>query len=341
MNNNNSRIEFIDLAKGICIILVVIFHLSGSFEDNPYRVLKIAKFQQTFRMPLYFFLSGLFFKSYSNFFDFTIRKINKLLIPFLFFLLTTSLLLPLFFDKIGLNSYYANDFRCFQNIWHSSVFVNYPIWFLLGLFEANIIFYLLHLIASQISKYILIISLFLIGISSFYVDPEFPFYFKRVLYFLPFFGIGYLVKQSKYILYPNDKDKYLPFVILGLGIITWILTDYTTLLPFKLIAYICGITGTLFIISLSKMIKHLPGISYYGRYSIMILCTHTQIMKIILKVVCKIFENIWICEFITFVITMLSYFVIIPLFIKYLPYVTAQKDLLQYSSLKNYFNKHE
>lgn len=40
----------------------------------------------TFRMPLYYFLSGLFFKTYRGFFDFVLKKINKLLIPFAFFI---------------------------------------------------------------------------------------------------------------------------------------------------------------------------------------------------------------------------------------------------------------
>lgn len=53
------RIEYIDLMKGVCITLVVLYHVIDctniQFIDNALA---------NFRMPLYFFLSGLFFKKW-------------------------------------------------------------------------------------------------------------------------------------------------------------------------------------------------------------------------------------------------------------------------------------
>ena len=77
------RVEWIDLAKGVCIILVVITHIflvSGVSFSLDSKMTSI-------RMPLYFILSGLFFKQYEGFKGFLTRKTNKLLIPFLFFFL--------------------------------------------------------------------------------------------------------------------------------------------------------------------------------------------------------------------------------------------------------------
>ena len=84
------RIEFIDLAKGFCILLVVFHHLQSTTETH----FLIDQYTMACRMPLYFFLSGLFFKPYENFKGFLLRKTNKLLIPFLFFYLTVSVLIP-------------------------------------------------------------------------------------------------------------------------------------------------------------------------------------------------------------------------------------------------------
>lgn len=50
------RIEFIDLAKGICILLVVQIHVYGDTSYTFFNAMTI------FRMPLYFFLSGIFLK---------------------------------------------------------------------------------------------------------------------------------------------------------------------------------------------------------------------------------------------------------------------------------------
>ena len=74
------RIEYIDLAKGICICLVVWNHNCNGFVRTPFYFTAMI-----FRMPLYFFLSGLFFKTYGEFVNFCLRKTNKLFVPFLVF----------------------------------------------------------------------------------------------------------------------------------------------------------------------------------------------------------------------------------------------------------------
>ena len=57
--NQSRRIDFVDLTKGVCIILVVMAHVGGAFEQ-----LDTNSMLSCFRMPLYFFISGVFFKSY-------------------------------------------------------------------------------------------------------------------------------------------------------------------------------------------------------------------------------------------------------------------------------------
>ena len=85
--NQSRRIDFVDLTKGVCIILVVMAHVGGAFEQ-----LDTNSMLSCFRMPLYFFISGVFFKSYEGLFGFILRKINKLIIPFLFFYLSAFLM---------------------------------------------------------------------------------------------------------------------------------------------------------------------------------------------------------------------------------------------------------
>ena len=91
MQSTTKRIEYIDLAKGMCILLVVLSHMMAYYKVSfPYdSVLKC------FRMPLYFFLSGVFFKQYEGFWGFFKRKVNKLLIPFAFFYLAFGVALPI------------------------------------------------------------------------------------------------------------------------------------------------------------------------------------------------------------------------------------------------------
>lgn len=56
--NENKRIDWIDLAKGLCICLVVLHHLSWDLAGSTLMI--------QIRMPLYFILSGIFFKDYGG-----------------------------------------------------------------------------------------------------------------------------------------------------------------------------------------------------------------------------------------------------------------------------------
>lgn len=80
MQTDKKRIEYIDLAKGVCILLVVFAHIHPDLTRYSWGV-----FFDSFRMPLYFFLSGIFFKRYSGIQEFAIKKVNNLIIPLLFF----------------------------------------------------------------------------------------------------------------------------------------------------------------------------------------------------------------------------------------------------------------
>ena len=99
MKDKENRIAYIDLAKGFCIALVVFYHSKGVLGVQ----YLIDIFFVSFRLPLYFFLSGLFFKEYGSFQNFFIKKTNRLLIPFFFFYFCFSVLMPNFFILIHHN----------------------------------------------------------------------------------------------------------------------------------------------------------------------------------------------------------------------------------------------
>ncbi len=73
------RIDFLDIAKGLSIFLVVIghTHLSGGDLD------KLDATFSTIRMPFFFFISGIFFSPKKDFLSYTIYKFDVLVKPFL------------------------------------------------------------------------------------------------------------------------------------------------------------------------------------------------------------------------------------------------------------------
>lgn len=156
------RIEWIDTAKGICILLVVYSHVY--MGDHP----AFLHFQDYFRMPLYFLLSGLFFKTYNNFHNFFIKKTNKLLIPFVFayIFLSTPMLFFLQY-RAGLPVTFPGDFWEAER-WRFLCKGNGTLWFLCCLFILNIAFYAIFLISRHRTKLIIVCSM-LIGLISFWM----------------------------------------------------------------------------------------------------------------------------------------------------------------------------
>ena len=75
------RIEWIDNAKGIGLIFVMLGHC---YLDTKYTFWFIS-----FHMALFFFLSGYTFKIKGKYFSFFTKKIRTLLIPYLFFVIVT------------------------------------------------------------------------------------------------------------------------------------------------------------------------------------------------------------------------------------------------------------
>ena len=126
------RIEFIDLAKGVCILLVVLQHIG--LNVNPLGMVSM-------RIPLYFVLSGLFFKDYGGLREFVVKKLNRLLLPFMFFYLFgygIYYFINILFPNAGI--YGVFDVYGILSFVDKRVYFNGPIWFLLALFWANLIF---------------------------------------------------------------------------------------------------------------------------------------------------------------------------------------------------------
>lgn len=338
---NKKRIDYIDLSKGICILLVVLTHSESSFE-----VTSCFDFALTsFRMPLYFMLSGLFFKDYDTIYIFLRKKINKLLIPFIFFYVVIALIFPLLTKNIRPELVKNEGIEYFFSLyWENMNGMPMGIWFLWCLFLVNIFFYILYELSigwlennKHLSLTFLITASLLLGSLGFYLGYNrinLPLYIDSALTSLPFFCCGYLLRQKTNILYPNKYDKYLSIISIILFVIVFTLAD--DFVSFRqnhyninlLYLYVCGIIGALAILLIGKKINKIRYISFMGRYSIMILCSH-QIILLFIVTLLKHFDcEGWFATIVSFIITsVISYILIYPMK-KYFPYVTAQKDLL-------------
>lgn len=84
------RVAYVDIAKGIGIILVVMGHNDFALI-SPFA----HKLIYSFHMPMFFFMSGMFFKPDVPFFSFLRNRFNRVLKPFL------AILLLIYFASIS------------------------------------------------------------------------------------------------------------------------------------------------------------------------------------------------------------------------------------------------
>ena len=131
-NKNENRIDWVDISKGLGIILVIIGHcvyLGGLIHNWIF----------SFHMPLFFILSGIFIRKIKlN--SFIKKRFLKLIIPYMIFCiigLILTVIIPEWREKLNIHGILADIYLgCPDNINVSSV------WFLMALFFALIIFQL-------------------------------------------------------------------------------------------------------------------------------------------------------------------------------------------------------
>ena len=338
------RIEYLDLAKGFCIILVALFHITIAYHAE----MPVAHVFRAIRLPLYFFLSGCFFKPYNGWFDFLKRKTNKLLIPFIFWFLLISILVAYIYGQLGIPVFTQKPISLLyslRKLYHNAYFINYPIWFLLCLFETNILFYLVHTVAHRFFLYrqtlvtcILSLLFGVVGLLLFHQNVHLPLYLSETLLYTPFFAFGYGCFRHTKLLQPNNTDKYIPLILIALALFLYFLAPRELIFNSTPVAthnyllyHISGFAGATFIILLSKWIKYIPVIRWWGRYSIIILITHLVFMKHFVYIVRRFHlfpDQPWTATLIILGLTMLCCSAAIPICKRFFPHVTAQKDLI-------------
>lgn len=140
----SKRIEFIDTAKGVAICLMVFGHSGYSGY--------LHQFIYAFHMPFFFLVSGLFLKltNQSDFNQNLVKNFNQLIVPYVaMYILTIPFGLAFIYFHGGLDLSFSNIAikPIIGMLWGvdkiqgaHSIFSNGPLWFLLALFCARILF---------------------------------------------------------------------------------------------------------------------------------------------------------------------------------------------------------
>lgn len=175
MNKNNDRIDWVDIAKGIAIFLMVCGHTSVPQLIN--------KFIYSFHMPLFFIVSGMLFNPIKyHFLGVYFKKMVKsLLVPYISF----TIIIELF----GLVNDVGIHWRINEG-WDGAA-----LWFLEALFFVELLMFLVINKFTQKRTLIFILLLFsLAGLCLYLLNIHLPYKLHVVFWGSSLYGLGYLLR---------------------------------------------------------------------------------------------------------------------------------------------------
>jgi len=265
------KYPWIDIVKGIGIILVVLGHIKGGFSQDLIFLV---------HMPLFFFISGYLFKPQDKK-KFFFKKTVSLLLPYFTFLIILYPIEYPYSDDKNIINYILKPIYGGQLL--NKGLIAY--WFVTCLFLTQQIF---NLLFQKIkSKKLLSFVMFLFLVISYINSEIYPFFrlpwnAHIVLATIPFFYTGYLFKQK--------KTSINLIIILVLNVIATYITYYKIPIRYDMkvanygipiISFILSLASIILIILISKKIQHINYISntlkYIGEKSIIIMFLHQPI----------------------------------------------------------------
>lgn len=282
------------------------------------------------RMPLYFILSGLFFKDYGGFYNFIIKKTNKILIPFCAFV-GLGLLIALRTTTTPIIDEIIKPFS-------QPDISNLPVWFLICLFWVNILYFGIQKFTKNLLGQMLVVVAFgLIGYILGRNHVYLPLFFSSALSALPFFYIGIILRKTP-LLYKGSKDSLylIVFSLLTAFAVVYCCMITTPFIDFRsntynghiLLIWTLSPVMVIGLLLLCKLVTWIPIVSYLGRYSIIVLGLHSP-LKNYAHLPIQAVTNYSFSQLEILVFSLLLCWIAIPLCRKYLPKLTAQSDLIK------------
>ena len=294
--SESKRLDYLDVAKGIGILLVVIGHLQGKdiFALSPY-ILPVCTWIFSFHMPLFFIISGMLIHYKKD-----LEKDMKVLVKKRF----RGIMIPYYCFSICYISVVLYALIVERSIMPGTLLVNLwyvlstygmsVLWFLPSLFLGEWIFIaIFHNRNHKISVMILLIltllaSLGAWGLQQFTYDipllerlHELAIVILRPILVAAFIAIGYyaffLFKESDKF---NLKEFLLALLLLLLGIFFVNKNggvDFRSLVQKNLFFYyLCALSNSFGIILLCKNCKPSKLLKYYGVNSLIIMAVHNN-----------------------------------------------------------------
>lgn len=291
---------FIDICKVICIFLIVMNHLSGSYEHINY--------MKSFRIPLFFFGAGFLFvyQKYSGIGAFLTEKIKRLILPyFLFcFLYLCYRYVPLYLSQevFPMDVFFKHVIGMFYSVGSAEWMVAIPLWFLTCLFVVESIYFLIARHFDTTSQVLgVLLGLSIIGYAFYFYDiPRLPWNMEIALMALPFFAAGHLGRSHviKWIQMSKFERLTLGVLFMALNYLGSLSNGFVDLngrvYGDYLLFFMNGITGIAGVIFLATLIPNWGVFKFYGRNTLAILGFHGFATLFVVRVAALVYgSSVW------------------------------------------------
>ena len=311
MDNKNERKHYIDIARGVAIILVVMGHAVNEYSLNSEPLEKII---YSFHMPLFFIISGLVFrvKDGDTFPAFFKKRSKGLMLPYLLFAALITLANIAQSVILKAPSAFFDLLKTKSGIIHTLLLTNHGafsnLWFLPSMLVAQA---LLFIVLKYVkNKYAAAALCFLPSIIVIFISPKIslPLCFESAVVSVMYLYAGVLANKTEFV----EKSKYAKLIIFAVIFALYSAIYLTKMYELRLSYYevqfgspllflATSFSGSMLVIELSYIIKHCKILEILGRYSLYIFGFH-YIIQNALRIALD-FLNINIGDILTLIIT--------------------------------------
>lgn len=291
-----TRKASIDIAKGLGICLVVLGHLIDYFDAE---LPGVYPYIYLFHVPLFFFLSGLFFKESEKFGDCVRKKFSRLYVPYLlaniFFFAVEMLRIQVLKDvSDGSLTWMDLPYAVF-GLWPVPSMLSRPTWFILVLFRVFIIYKLMQLVFKG-NKYLMFAVCSVAGVAGAFFPIE-KYMIGQTLVALPFFSLGHMLAPG----FVDNRRLFQPVTCAVSASVSAAallilsrhqLTNMAVNVYGNVLLFFTGaLLGIMMILWLSKLLEKwkvsTAALSFVGKFTLPILIWHIFVVKILFTIVEK------------------------------------------------------
>ena len=271
----------IDALKGFAIFLVILGHcvITGpiNLHENVY-CKALVDFVTTVHVPLFFIVSGFCFSYKNGYKDFIIKKVSRILVPYIVFNVVYILLVQL------LPQFINGQTTLKRAIYGTLLFGDNTCWFLYAMFIIFLVYPLIYKYLLKSRAMIVITTAVLLVLAI--IRPKIAiFNLYDCIYYLFFFHIGVLLKMSK-INFFDIKLNIKHILVFVVSSIVWVVLSFA---PFRLWVLIpAALVGSIVCFYLTRFNFFNKFFAPFGEFSLQLYLLNGYTLVVSRTIICRI-----------------------------------------------------